>query len=233
MRLRVVYEDPARLLAAHDEQFVRGGLFVYTPPPANVQLRDAVDLSIVLPDGQEVSVKGEVLQVAAGSGIAVGFVLASAPVLKAAVAKARAEIAARPAVPGETPVFQRMEGATAAAKVQLALHGNCDERLAIVRDLNKTLHVHVLRNPQIRMEEVVVIAKMATVSAEALKTIAERREWFERSEVAIALARNPAVSLEHAIKMLDHMPKSDLGRMAKDRNVRGPVQAAARKKMLR
>ena len=62
------------------------------------------------------------------------------------------------------------------------------------------LHKYVLKNPQLQLEEVVFVARMATAAPESLVFIAGRREWAERPEVAIALVRNPKTPVPLAIK---------------------------------
>ena len=119
-----------------------------------------------------------------------------------------------------------------AQKIQQALHGDKNQRMAILRDHNKQLHTYVLRNPQLQIDEVLTIAKMSTMSAEMLTAIAGRREWAERPEVALALVRNPKTPIPLAVKMLDHVTDSELRVLAKQPNVRDAVQRAARKKIL-
>jgi len=90
----------------------------------------------------------------------------------------------------------------------------------------------VLRNPQIQLEEIIFIARMATASIEILTAIANRREWAERPEVALALVRNPKTPVPLAIKMLDHVGPAELRGLAKQQSVRDAIQRAARKKIL-
>lgn len=136
--------------------------------------------------------------------------------------------------PAPTPqdIHARMKTATTAQKIQMALHGNKDERAAILRDLNKTLHPYVLRNPGLQLDEVLAIAKMTTVSPELLKAIVERLEWSQRPEIAIALVRNPKVPVPLALRLLDHVSPTDLRQLAKDTRTRLPIQQAARRKVL-
>ncbi|MCW5809313.1 MAG: hypothetical protein KIT31_43570, partial [Deltaproteobacteria bacterium] len=119
-----------------------------------------------------------------------------------------------------------------AQKIQQALHGDKNQRAAILREPNKQLHHYVLRNPQIQLEEIIHIARMATASIEILTAIANRREWAEKPEVALALVRNPKTPVPLAIKMLDHVGAAELRGLAKQQSVRDAIQRAARKKIL-
>lgn len=119
-----------------------------------------------------------------------------------------------------------------AERIQQALRGNRDERAAIMRDGNPALQLHVLRNPGLQLDEIAAIAKMRTVAPELLKQIADKREWAQRPDVAIALVRNPKTPVPLAIRMLDFVSQQDLRQLAKDANTRTAIQHAARKKIL-
>jgi hypothetical protein len=119
-----------------------------------------------------------------------------------------------------------------AARIQAALHGNKDERGRIMRDLNKMLHPYVLKNAGLGVDEVLAIAKMTTVAADLLGTIADRRDWAQRPDIAIALVRNPKTPTAAAIRLLDWVSPADLRQLAKDSRTRPAVQQAARKKVI-
>lgn len=130
------------------------------------------------------------------------------------------------------PVKRETAAQLQAQRIQLALHGDKNQRMAILRDNNKLLHTYVLRNPQLQLDEVVFMARMATASIEMLTAIGGRRDWAEKPEVALALVRNPKTPIPLALKMLDHVGQSELRTLAKQQNVRDAVQRAARKKIL-
>ena len=160
--------------------------------------------------------------------------------LAARLARGTAEAAGTAELPMATsdpPEPRRTAPAPAAAnpaveRIQLALRGDRDQRLAIMRDKNRTLHVYVLRNPGLTLDEVAVIARMPTVAAEVLVQIAERREWGHRPDVAMSLVRNVATPVQTAIKLVEFVSVSDLRSLAKDARTREPVQRAARKRLL-
>lgn len=250
-RLRVVYHRPAELVRDHDRQFVKGGLLVQGAGEGMTG-GDAVELELVAGSARVV-VPCRVLQAFDGS-VAVGFDRAAVPGLLRAVEAARAlgdgawpdgalgnaapEPAPVPDAPAPRPVsgaadpLARLRDASPAEKIQIALHGTRDERAAILRDVNKTLHPYVLRNPNLQLDEVTAIAKMATVAPELLKAIASRREWVSRPEVAIALVRNPKLEVTLGVRLLEYVAVADLRQLAKDTRTRPPIQTAARKKVI-
>jgi hypothetical protein len=224
MRLRVTYDRPEDLVAEHDEQMTKGGLLVRGEAPADLALFAPIEVEFTGSALRTpIVVQGQVVQVAAGVGVAVAF--DPAP-LAAAVQSARVGTRAAIASPPPSPKNE------AAAKIQLALHGNKDERGRILRDPNRMLHPYVLKNPNLGIDEVLSMAKMTTVSPDALAQIAERPEWAQRPEIALALVRNPKVPTPLACRLVEFVTPADLRQLAKDTKTRPQVQQAARKKVL-
>lgn len=221
LQLEVRYERIDDFLTDAREQLAHGGLLVRGEPPAGADRGAPVELTVVTPVGSK-AVTGQVLQVLAGAGVAVGFEAAQ---LADLVARAEAG-----GVPAATP--QQAHGAAQAAKIQQALHGDKNQRAAILRENNKLFHSYVLRNPQIGLDEVAAIARMTTVAVDVLTFIAGRREWYERPEVAIALVRNPKTPVPLAVRMLDHVGQGELRQLAKQTGVREAISRVARKKIL-
>jgi hypothetical protein len=128
---------------------------------------------------------------------------------------------------------RKSEAANKADKIQLALHGTKDERTAILRDRNKMLHAYVLRNPQITADEVLAVAKNPLSSPELLGQVADRKEWYQKSTIAVALARNPKTPQGAGLRALEFVAQADLRQIAKGTSAPPHIVAAARKKILR
>lgn len=126
------------------------------------------------------------------------------------------------------PAVTRLRELSVTAKMQLALSGDRDERLQLLRDVNKTLHLHVLKNPRITMDEVLFAARLPALSADALRFIADHREWGAQAAVCAALAKNPQAPVPLVLKVLPKVPPADLRALAKG-GARAPIVQAARK----
>ncbi|TMQ03480.1 MAG: hypothetical protein E6J90_44015 [Deltaproteobacteria bacterium] len=144
---------------------------------------------------------------------------------------ATAPAAPRPEPPPQAFATGSRDGLTRNEKIQKALHGTRDERNAILRDRDRTLHPFVLKNPQLDADDVLTIAKNAQVTPDLLKLIGERKDWLQRPAIAIALARNPKTPPELAVRAVEHVPAEALRLMAKG-GVLPHVSQAARKKLL-
>ena len=130
-------------------------------------------------------------------------------------------------------VHTRVRSASAHERMQIALHGNKEERGLILRDPNaKNLHPYVLKNPQLQLDEVATIAGMRTVATDVLQYIAGRREWAQRPEVAAALVRNPKTPVPLAIRLIPFLSVTELRQLAKTSNLRAPILREVRKKVL-
>ena len=127
---------------------------------------------------------------------------------------------------------QSWDSLSPADKMRLAQHGDRDERGAALRDKNRTLHPHVLKNPRITIEEVVAIARNPQSAPDLLKLVAERSEWMGRSQIAEALARNPKSPNDVGIRALAGCSAEALRQMAKGTGAPPHVIQAARKRVL-
>src|SRR5262245_46352881 len=253
---RITYQRQADVREDLD-QMARGGLLVKVADAAELGYDTPVAVTLVFPDRTAIDAQGTVLHAFPGVGIAVSI---GADVLErvrrsvaaggrdAGTAPARheragaappepepaAEPASAPARPrGTTAAPGAADTLSNADKIQLALHGTRDQRNAILRDNNRTLHPYVLKNPQTNSEDALAIAKNNQSSPDLLRLLAERKEWFQRPQIALALARNPKTPQDIAIRALDYVPADALRHLAKGTGAPPQVVQAARKKVLR
>ncbi len=119
-----------------------------------------------------------------------------------------------------------------AEKLKLALRGNKDARMILIRDPLKLIRRFVLQNPRISDAEVIAIARNRSIDEELIRVIADRREWIRNYQVRLALATNPKTPLAVALKQLGTLGERDLRQLAKSRNVSATVVAQARRMVL-
>ncbi len=243
---RVTYSCRDDLQRDLDTQIGRGGLYVMAPPPAELAYNSRCALEIVAPDGRSVVTEGAVLAVTPGQGLALA-------IDGRAVEEVRALVASLgPDAPGAAATrHERVEGRTAreapaaaaegvlgwdalstVEKMRLAQHGGRDERGAALRDRNRALHPHVLKNPRLSVEEVVALARNPQAAPELLKLVAERPEWIGRATVAEALARNPRTPNDVGVRALAGCSAEAVRQMARGIGAPPHIAQAARKRVL-
>jgi hypothetical protein len=224
--LTAQYDSPSDFLKAFDSEVSQRGLLVRGADALGIPAMSECTLLVRVAGTDGVEVRARVAAVVPGVGVAV--MLDGVPPLRAA---------RLPTPPEEEPkegapklLSERLKAMNVTQKMQLALSGGREERMALFRDVNKTLHVYVLRNPRIALDEIQYAAKQPSLSPEALKMIAEHREWGSNATVCAALVRNPKTPLPVALRLLERIPASDLRAIAKG-GARDQIVHAARKKL--
>ncbi|MBI5515005.1 MAG: hypothetical protein HY909_14610 [Deltaproteobacteria bacterium] len=251
--LRITWFRREDLRRDLDQQLARGGIMVQAEPPAGLQYGSSVPVELRLDGGACYTFEGQVLAVTPPLGVAVTVPKPTVDALRVAMntftdTRDAQTLHERPDLapaPSETPstaprapkaepgeVLQRWNSLSGPEKIHLALHGGRDERAAVLRDRNRSLHPYVLKNPQLSLDEVIAIAKNPQASPDVLKLIAERGEWFTRASVAEAFARNPKAPGDLSVRALKHVSQEALRQMAKGHGVAPNVVQAARKKVL-
>jgi hypothetical protein len=222
------FASSADFLTAFDAEIAKAGLLVRAASVGNAPAMSECRVSVAVEGQAAVEVSGRIAAVVPGVGIAVIFDGVPAPL---------ADLAARlrePAEEGEPeargPLTERLKAMSVQQKFQLALSGTRDERLALFRDPNKPVHVFILKNPRIGIDEVQYAAKLTNLSPDAVKMIADHREWGMNAVICCSLVRNPKTPLPIALRLLDRVPLSELRAIAKG-GARDQIVHAARKKV--
>lgn len=232
LTLHATFATQDEFRTAYELQIARGGLLVAGASVPSTQAGAEVLLTVTV-EGRSVNVPARIASVIPGVGVAVLFngvplelATFNAPVLEAELEEVEAEDTHRQPV----ALSERMRQMTVTEKMQLALSGQRDERAAILRDTNKTLHLFVLKNPRIALDEVQAAAKLAQISPDALKFIADHKEWGANPTVAAALVRNPKIPVPMALRLMEKLPMTEIRTIAKG-GLRDAIVHAARRKV--
>jgi len=116
-------------------------------------------------------------------------------------------------------LIQKISAMTPIEKIKMALTGNQEERLALIRDSNKLVSRAVLSSPKLSDAEVEAYAAMKNVAEEVLRTIAMNRRFLKSYTVARALVNNPRSPLDVTLPLVNRMNDRDLKTLAMNRNV--------------
>jgi hypothetical protein len=243
-RVPVNYASAAEFVAAFDDEISLGGVFLDGIDPAGLT-SGAACIAVIAVSGDRIEIPARVGAVSA-AGVALLFadlpaeVTALAEKLRAAAAEpppdpntpiesSAPEVPASPNDSSRGTVAGKVAGLTATQKMQLALSGTREERMALLRDTNRVLHGFVLKNPRIGLDEVQAAAKLTSLAPEALQQIADHAEWSRSPIVCTALVRNPKTPMATAVRLLDRIPEAEVRIIAKGSGRAQLVQAARRK----
>jgi len=129
----------------------------------------------------------------------------------------------------EKSLLQRLQEMTVSERIKLALRGNRETRMLLIRDSNRMIRRFVLQNPRVGDEEVIAIAKNRSADDELLRLIAENREWTKNYQVKLSLTTNPKTPLVLALRFVGNLNDRDVRALAKSKNVSATVANAAKR----
>ena len=132
----------------------------------------------------------------------------------------------------ELSVTQQIQQMSVVQRVRAAMKGTREMRAILVRDPNKLVASAVLSSPKLTLSEVEAFAKMANVTEDVLRSIAQNRAWVKNYGVAVGLTRNPKMPVALSLTLLNRLVERDVKAVAADRNVPEPLRLAARKKIV-
>ena len=129
----------------------------------------------------------------------------------------------------EKSLLQRLQEMTVAERIKLALRGNRETRMLLIRDSNRMIRRFVLQNPRVGDEEIIAISKNRSADDELLRLIAENREWTKNYQVKLSLTTNPKTPLVLALRFVGGLNERDVRALAKSKNVSATVANAAKR----
>jgi hypothetical protein len=145
---------------------------------------------------------------------------------------ASAESEAEHGAENETSAFERLSAMTVAQRMTRAMKGSREERAILIRDPNKIVAVAVLSSPKVSDTEVEGFARMANVSEEILRIIANTRAWIKNYGVVLALVKNAKTPVALSMNLLARLNDRDLRQLSTDRNIPDVLRVTARKKVV-
>jgi hypothetical protein len=128
--------------------------------------------------------------------------------------------------------MERLSKMNVPQRLARATKGTREERAILVRDTNRMIAVAVLSSPKLSEPEVESIAKMANVSDEILRIIANTRNWMKNYGIVAALTKNPKTPLAVSMKLLPRLNDKDLRTLSTNRNIPEVLRTTARKKIV-
>ena len=135
--------------------------------------------------------------------------------------------AAEPDAAKRETLLQKLSRLRVVERVQMAIKGNRDARLLLIRDPCRVVQRAVLQSPQLTDREVESFASMASLGDEALRMIAGNRKYRKNYTITRALMFNPKTPLEISLHLLPIATAQDL-KMLVDQQKR-PRYAAHRR----
>ncbi len=127
------------------------------------------------------------------------------------------------------PTVQRLSLLNITERIKVAMRGNREERMVLIRDPNKLVALAVLASPKVTEQEIEGFARLAAVSEDVLRVIGTSRSWTKNYAVLSGLAFNPKTPIGISMGFVNRLTERDVRMLATDRNVPEPIKILARK----
>ena len=109
----------------------------------------------------------------------------------------------------------------------MALKGNREERLALIRDPCKVVQRAVLQSPRLTDREVESFSAMANLSEDVLRLISRNRIFIGNPAVIRNLMNNPKTPLDISLHFLPNIGPQDLKALTLNRNIPETLRSMA------
>jgi hypothetical protein len=117
-------------------------------------------------------------------------------------------------------------------KIKMAMTGDKEWRMLLIKDTNKLVSGAVLKNPRITEAEVLFIAKSPVNNDDIIRDICTNKEWTKNYQIRKALVENNKAPLHHALRFLSSLTEKDLAVLAKSKNISSIIATQARRSLL-
>lgn len=116
-------------------------------------------------------------------------------------------------------LIQKINRMSAVEKIKLALTGNQESRILLIRDPNKIVSRSVLQSPKVTDSEIEAYAAAKNVTEEVLRLIAMNRKFMKTYAVTRALVNNPRAPIDITLPLLNRLNDKDLKGVTINKNV--------------
>jgi hypothetical protein len=124
-------------------------------------------------------------------------------------------------------LLQRLAKLRVAERVQLALKGDKEVRIALIRDPCKVVQRAVLQSSRITDSEVEIFASMTSLTDDVLRLIAANRNFRRNYTVVKNLITNPKTPLDVSLHFLPGMTAKDLKALTTNKNIPDTLRTSA------
>ncbi|MHC1696491.1 MAG: hypothetical protein AB9919_00115 [Geobacteraceae bacterium] len=117
-------------------------------------------------------------------------------------------------------------------KIKMALTGDKEWRMLLVKDKNKLVSGSVIKNPRITEGEVLIITKCQLNNDDILREICNNKDWTKNYQIRKSLVENSKAPIQCTLRFLSGLTIKDLGLLAKSKNVSSVISTQARRLLM-
>jgi hypothetical protein len=117
-------------------------------------------------------------------------------------------------------------------KIKMALTGDKEWRMILVKDNNKMISSAVIKNPRLTEPEVLLIVKSALNNDDVIRDVCNNKEWPKNYQIKKALVENHKTPLHFALRFLAGLTEKDIAVIAKSKNVASVISTQAKRLLM-
>jgi len=117
-------------------------------------------------------------------------------------------------------------------KIKMALTGDKEWRMLLVKDKNKLVSGSVIKNPRITEGEVLIITKCQLNNDDILREICNNKDWTKNYQIRKSLVENSKTPIQYTLRFLSGLTVKDLGLLSKSKNVSSVIATQARRLLM-
>jgi hypothetical protein len=151
------------------------------------------------------------------------------PIRKAAKEAEETEEERHKRVQKAETLLHKISKLTVGERVHLAMKGGKEIRSILLKDSSKEVVKKVLENPRMTESEVELISKSRSVTEDALRIIAKKKEWMKNYTIMTGIVTNPKTPGGIAMQFVKNLTVKDLALIEKSKNVSEAVRSTAKK----
>ena len=133
----------------------------------------------------------------------------------------------------DVPLHKQVAKLTVNDKLRLARQANRPVRRILIRDLEKRVHVEVVKNPQVKDDEALEYAGTAGISPVALEWFAGQARYVKNKKMVMTLITNPMTPPRVARKLLDKLTHRELIKVMRSPRSREAIVRECRKRLMK
>lgn len=129
-------------------------------------------------------------------------------------------------------IQHKVQNMTVSERIKLAMQGNREERMYLIREMNRLVALAALHSPKTTEDEIEQIAKMKNVIDDVLREIGNNREYLQNPAIRKALIENPRTPIGVSLTLLKYLTEKEIGGLSRNRNIPEAIRSAAHRMVL-
>ncbi|MGM0576430.1 MAG: PilZ domain-containing protein [Myxococcota bacterium] len=131
------------------------------------------------------------------------------------------------------PLHKQVSDLPVNDRIRLARRANRPVRRLLARDIEKRVHLGVVKNPKVKLDEIAEFSRMAGLSAVALEWLASQGRYTRRRDILMNLVLNPSTPGRTARKLLDRLNQRELIRVLRSPRAKEPIKREVKRRLMK